>query len=235
MPDFHGAKAHVLPGAFYGSIVSLMAEAGFTRALTIDEADVVVFAGGSDINPALYEHDALPETYFNDDRDTHEIWAYHKALNSNTPMFGICRGAQFLHAMNGGKLWQDVQGHAGNDHYIIDIVNNTRVLSTSIHHQMLRDKPDLVVVATAGSQISKVFRGGDLSVSVERGGHELEIEAGYYDKTRCFFVQGHPEIGSDEYRSWTMSWLADLCTKWDAQYMEKALVEQRNEQMKVLA
>ena len=42
---------------------------------------------------------------------------------------------------------------------------------------MLRDKPDLVVVATAGSQISKVFRGGDLSVSVERGGHELEIEA----------------------------------------------------------
>lgn len=229
LPNFHGARAHVLPGAFYGSIVSLMAQSGCTKANTIEEADIVVFAGGADIDPQLYGQKALPCTYFNADRDTHEIWAYHKALNAGIPMFGICRGAQFLHAMNGGKLWQDVQHHAGNDHSIIDIVNDTKVVATSIHHQMLRDKSDLIIVATAATQVSKKFVAADVSINIERGGYELEIEAGYYDKTKCFFVQGHPEVGSPEYRSWSMNWLANLCTKWDAEFMEKAMVNHRNE------
>ena len=108
LPNFNGAKVHVLPGAFYGAIVGLMAEAGWVRSVTIDEADLVVFGGGADISPELYGQEPLPQTYFDEDRDTHEIWAYNKCVTSKIPMFGICRGAQFLHAMNGGKLWQDV-------------------------------------------------------------------------------------------------------------------------------
>ena len=222
MPDFSGFKALVLPGAFYGSCVGLMAEAGFQKAASYEDADLVVFIGGEDVNPSLYGEEKHPTTYFTEARDHVEKLMYGRCLLDRKPMFGICRGAQFLHVMNGGKLWQNVNNHAGNDHSIYDIDADAYLEVTSIHHQMLRMNDKLDVVAICGEQIATSFEDGKgkhvvvNKTNVEET--ELEIEAGAYPDSLCFFVQGHPEIGSAQYRSWTMNRLFDFVMAWGADH-----------------
>ena len=215
MPSFQGMKAYVTPGAFVGSIRRLLLEAGFEAATTWEEADVVCFSGGSDISPTLYNEKPIPATYPDAGRDTLETVIYHHCLNNDKYMFGICRGAQFLHAMNGGRLWQDVRGHAGRDHLIVDLDDDVKILATSIHHQMLRANNRLKIVAVTEEQISKRFEAeNEVSLIASADNYEIEIEAGYYEDTGCFFVQGHPEVGSPEYRSWTMKKLHNTYSEW---------------------
>lgn len=218
MPNCDGFKAFVLPGAFYGDCVSLMAEAGFEKAVTVEDADVVVFIGGADINPALYGQKCHKTTSYSSERDTIEEFYYNKAIERKVPMFGICRGAQFLHAMNGGQLWQDVNGHAGPDHMIVDIEEDVRVEATSLHHQMLQANDKMTIIAVTEEQIATEFESDSMIVhlAMPRRNYtsEIEIEAGAYLDTRCFFVQGHPEIGSQAYRSWAMHKLHEFLIDW---------------------
>lgn len=218
-PDGSKMKALVLPGAFYGSVVALMAEAGFEKAEDIKDCDVLVFAGGADVDPALYGEQPLSQTSFSRHRDDVERVAYDAAQAEGKVCFGICRGAQFLHVMNGGELWQDVQNHAGQDHSIYDLEEDVYLDVTSVHHQMLRDHTTLQIMAVCDKQVSTVFKGQGLTIDLSKEGVdcacEIEIEAGRYDKTKCFFVQGHPEIGSKEYRTWTMTKLKDLMSDWN--------------------
>lgn len=219
MPSFKGRKAFVLPGAFYGSVVSLMAECGFTKTETVDDADVVVFIGGSDINPALYEQTPHNTTSFDASRCIYEEAIYHQCLEKKKVMFGICRGAQFLHAMNGGVLWQHVNNH-GREHMVIDVEENVRFLSSSMHHQMLQDNTKLQVIAVCEKQIATSFEDDTMYIDLNAKGNnstsELEIEAGCYPETRCFFTQGHPEVGPIEYSAWTMQKLHDFFFDWEA-------------------
>lgn len=218
MPDCTGWKAFVLPGAFYGDCVGLMAEAGFEKATTVEEADVVVFTGGSDINPELYGQKNKYSS-FNNNRDVAEEWWFNKAKSQKKVMFGICRGAQFLHAMNGGQLWQDVNNHAGRDHLIVDIEEDVILPVTSLHHQMLKPNEEIQIIAVCNSQVATSFKDDKQSISIATAGKQtdpmIEIEAGAYTKTACFFVQGHPEIGAPVYRSWTMNKLYDFIVDWE--------------------
>lgn len=210
-PQFQGTKAYILPGAFYGSVVALFAEAGFERANSVEEAEVVVFIGGVDVDPRLYGQQLIPETQTpNIQRDNFETETYLLARAKNIPCIGICRGAQFLHMANGGSLWQHVTGHAGPDHYIIDLEDSCKVKATSLHHQMLQVNDRLEVVAVTETPVATSMK--DDKVVLEGNAWirtEDEIEAGAYLDTKCFFVQGHPEIGSEYYRSWFMHKVAD--------------------------
>lgn len=212
IPDFGGLKVFVLPGAFYGSCCALMAEAGCIKADSIADADIVVFVGGEDVNPILYNEKPVNSTYFTPSRDREEVIAYKEAVARRKVMFGICRGAQFLHVMNGGKLWQDVDGHAGRPHQMLDVETDTFLTVTSLHHQMLRDNPRLNIVGISVEQRTTRFEAENEVVHVGENSVQpgLEIEAGYYTDSRCFFVQGHPEIGTPQYRSWTMNKLFDF-------------------------
>jgi len=208
LPDFEGAKALVLPGAFFGSVVSMMAKCGCVRANTVEEADIVVFTGGEDVDPALYKQEPLKNVFFTKTRDTKEEWYFHRAVKQGKLMFGICRGAQFLHVMNGGKLWQDVNNHAGPNHSIIDLEEDMEIVVSSMHHQMLQDNEDLTVMAVTPKQIATTFEDADLKLINPTS--EIEIEAGMYEKTHCFFVQGHPEVGPAPFTSWSMWKLYDV-------------------------
>lgn len=212
IPQFDGKRAFILGGAFFGDVVNLLASAGFERAVTVEDSDLVVFIGGSDIDPKLYSEDRLSVSHWNTDRDTIEQFHYNKAKRLKKPMFGICRGAQFLWAMNGGKLWQDVNNHAGSRHSIVDIEEDVRVMANSYHHQMLqlnREMEDVVeIIAVCEEQVATRFTDANLVVELAREGanskHELEIEAASIINSGCFFVQGHPEVGSLEYKTWTL-------------------------------
>lgn len=218
MPGF---KAYVLPGAMYGMCVALMAEAGFSRADTVEEADVVVFIGGADVSPDLYNQRKLPCTGNDPERDKRELEIFNACKERGQVMFGICRGAQFLHVANGGQLWQDVNNHAGTDHWIYDIEEDVIIPANSYHHQMiaLSQGSDLEVLAVCRDQIGTRFKSDSMVIDLEKEGTncavEIEIEAGYYNKSRCFFVQGHPECGTQEFKSWTMNKLKDLYLEWE--------------------
>jgi gamma-glutamyl-gamma-aminobutyrate hydrolase PuuD len=215
-PQARGKKAFVLPGAFYGQCVLLMAEAGFGKASNVEEADVVVFIGGEDINPLLYDQKNVASS-FSRERDDLEIEIFKRAKAKGKVCFGICRGAQFLHAMNGGQLWQDVNNHAGRNHFIVDLDEDVRLEVTSLHHQMLQDNDDIEVIAVTESQIATTFYDEHRHITLKSSDPEdpeIEIEAGCYHSTKCFFVQGHPEVGSLYYKTWTMSKLHDLMNEW---------------------
>jgi hypothetical protein len=91
-------------------------------------------------------------------------------------------------------------------------------MATSYHHQMLVDHRDLNVIACCNEQIATKFEMASMTVDITKEGAgaaaELEIEAGSYGTTKCFFVQGHPEVGSKEYRSWCMTKLWDHLNEW---------------------
>jgi gamma-glutamyl-gamma-aminobutyrate hydrolase PuuD len=103
---------------------------------TPENVAIVVFTGGEDINPSIYgENTDRPLSA----RDLEEIDIFKQALKYNIPFAGICRGAQLLCALAGGKLVQDVTGHHG-DHNVIatypDSVKSRIIKVTSDHHQM---------------------------------------------------------------------------------------------------
>lgn len=234
-PKVVGKKAFVLPGVFYGQGVLLMAEAGYDKASSVDEADVVVFMGGADISPALYGQKNV-SSYYSDDRDAIEKVMYEEAVKRGKVCFGICRGAQFLHAMNGGVLWQDVDNHAGRDHTIVDLDEDVRLTVTSMHHQMLQDNDTLEVIAVTENQLATSFVDENLHIQLSKksgnsnsnSDFEIEIEAGAYHGTKCFFVQGHPEVGSLYYKTWTMTKLNDLIHEWTSTESTKEIVKGMN-------
>ena len=67
-----------------------------------EKADIIVFSGGADINPALYNCERHHSTYYSERRDALEVGCFN-SLSKNQTVIGICRGAQLVTALNGGK------------------------------------------------------------------------------------------------------------------------------------
>src|SRR3546814_18138869 len=113
-------------------------------------------------------------------------------------MFGICRGAQFLHVMNKGALWQHVEGHAGPDHYIYDLNDDCLVIATSLHHQMLALNDTIDVVACCKEQVSTVFRSADMVLDLKKefsnADVDLKFEARIYWDPTFFFLPVPPAL-----------------------------------------
>jgi len=199
-------KVLVLDGAFKGSVVELMAKSGFTMAKEMKEADLVVFTGGADVDPKIYGERNVGSSY-SADRDAYETDMYAEALDWDVPMFGICRGFQFLAVMNGGSLWQHVNNHS-RSHDIVDCDTGELVEATSIHHQMVRQTGDMQVIAVCNEPIATQFKRADYELNIPNKtvDEPLEIEAACWIETKCFGVQGHPELMSQspEFSSWTM-------------------------------
>lgn len=158
------------------------------------QSDIMLLTGGEDIDPAIYHEPPHPTTYWTTSRDKLEIELVEKALSLRIPIFGTCRGLQLLHAINGGKLVQDVANHMGSHH---DIITNKgkKLTVNSIHHQVCRaDLPDDVMIVLAESY------------------SEGYVEAAYYPKTQCLGVQFHPECMDERNpaRRWTIGLVKEL-------------------------
>ena len=99
-----------------------------------EEADVVFFTGGEDVDPSMYGHDNVASNS-NKLRDLKEKAIFEK-MRPNQLALGVCRGAQWLTVANGGKLYQDVRNHAIYGTH--QITNGTWICEiTSTHHQMM--------------------------------------------------------------------------------------------------
>ncbi len=81
--------------------IPMLARARIDKAKTVSDADFVIFAGGSDVDPQLYGQKMHHKTYINTKRDEEEMDIYQQCLEEGIPMVGVCRGAQFGWVMRG--------------------------------------------------------------------------------------------------------------------------------------
>ncbi len=159
----------------------------------MQDADIVILTGGADINPELYDETAHPTTWFDTDRDAYELDALQDYDPTKQILWGTCRGFQMICALAGGKLYQNVNNHAGRDHEV-EFETGETLLTTSLHHQMLCVKnlspDDCHVIGWSKHVLSPCHEGS--GVSFEEG--DKEIEVAYFPKINAMGCQGHPEM-----------------------------------------
>ncbi|MBV8887820.1 MAG: gamma-glutamyl-gamma-aminobutyrate hydrolase family protein [Chroococcidiopsidaceae cyanobacterium CP_BM_RX_35] len=74
-------------------------------ALLLERVDGLVFSGGGDIDPSIYNGEAHPTIYNTDvKRDRFELALSQLALSTDVPVLGICRGLEVLVVATGGNL-----------------------------------------------------------------------------------------------------------------------------------
>lgn len=138
----------------------------------LEDCDLVVFTGGTDVNPSLYGQVSHPETGSPDtQRDKLEQAVYTRALLLELPMVGICRGAQFLTVMNNGSLHQHIIGHQNTTH-TINTHNGESLQVAGDHHQSMRPEGVHEILAISPDGVPEVV---------------------YWPLTRSLAVQFHPE------------------------------------------
>lgn len=86
--------------------VPILIPAGEPDLSTIlSRLDGLIFSGGGDIDPAIYNGVAHPTIYNVDpERDRSEISLAKLVLDTNIPVLGICRGLEVLIVATGGSL-----------------------------------------------------------------------------------------------------------------------------------
>ena len=192
----------------------------------LEDADLVVFTGGADITPAIYNEPKHPKTFFIWERDKREMAAFKRALRLKKHMIGICRGAQFLCVMNGGKLVQ----HQENWNYFHKIYTHDgqTFRITSEHHQAMYPfnlpTNEYKILARSKEQ-SKFHLDGNMK-ELKFGKEECEIV--YFPRIKSLGIQGHPEwINRHSFdpieesaKHTTLPYLQDLLDK----HMEDAII-----------
>ncbi len=95
--------------------VPLLIAPGESRVEAIlDVIDALVLSGGGDIDPSRYEGKRHETNYSIDqERDTLELELARRVIDSSIPTLGICRGAQILNVVQGGKLIEHIPDEVG--------------------------------------------------------------------------------------------------------------------------
>lgn len=148
---------------------------------SIGLADVVLFTGGADVSPSLYGD--APHKYTNSSslRDERDCASWDYAQANGLCRVGVCRGCQFLHVMNGGKLLQHVDNHLGNHNMFT--IDGRKIEVTSTHHQMINNQGEGELLAWARQEVASEY---------------LEPEVMWYRDTKSLAVQYHPEYMSPD-------------------------------------
>ncbi len=181
---------------------ALFVKHGYKIALDPEEEGIAahVFVGGADVHPFLYGDKVHRSTFTDFKRDRREA-AHYRTIPAMMPKIGICRGAQFLNVMSGGRLWQDVDGH-GRTHEmkVVDPVTKEEefIEVTSTHHQMMIPLDDACTILGTSKEASYKDSPG-LYVKYQEGGHREwdDIEAVEYWTTMSLCCQFHPEYAPE--------------------------------------
>lgn len=148
----------------------------------IDDANTILFTGGTDVNPELYgekrgSYTDTPDTK----RDMLEASIWNKYKDSKK-FIGICRGAQFLSVMNGCKLIQHIPNR--NDGTIRTTTNEFYNIPSS-HHQCLD-------IASRPSNLDIVL------YAREHNALNFTVPEVFTIGSNCFCIQGHPEWNANK-------------------------------------
>lgn len=160
-------------------------------------AEVAMFTGGADISPQLYGEEDLHCGGIDKHRDEYEVNAFSVFSEKKIPLIGICRGAQFLTAMNGGKLYQHVNNHGLRGGHEIVTKTGEHYFMSSAHHQMMRPRGEFEIIAWTPLR-SNLYLSGNRKEGV-KSEREIDPEIVWYPKTRALCIQGHPEYMENDH------------------------------------
>ena len=98
---------------------------GMVFPLEMEEADALqllsmcdglLMTGGHDVDPSLYKEEKLPQCGpVCTRRDRLEGWLFRRALETDLPVLGICRGIQLMNVLMGGTLYQALPMQLGKE------------------------------------------------------------------------------------------------------------------------
>lgn len=191
-------KYHIAAGVD-SRVDSMFSKYGAVKASNQDNANLIVYLGGSDVSPSLYNENEHISTYANSELDEKEIEVYNKALEKGKAQVGICRGGQLLHCLAGGWLYQDVDRHNISHEVFVNMGDITRkAIVTSSHHQAMGDihcgevlmySPKLSTFKEGGSYITEDKE--DVVYDIDE--HSIDIEAMAHPLHNSLSYQPHPE------------------------------------------
>lgn len=169
----------------------------FNLTDNLKEANVIMFTGGEDVSPKLYGEAKGKHTFCNEARDDKEVGIFLQT--TVIPKLGICRGAQFLCVMSGGRLVQHITGHTLAGNHEVMTKEGRRVFMSSTHHQMmapfLYKAPKYELLAWAEGLSDKYIIGNNIDITsiVEMRVNRKEPEIVYFPQTNSLCIQPHPE------------------------------------------
>lgn len=144
-----------------GGTAVLLPPSARSDAEVLERLDAVVFAGGADLDPALYHRPPHAETTgVRPERDAAEVPLMRAALRRDIPLLGICRGMQVLSVVSGGALEQHLPDTVGHERHRpapgVYGLHGVRLAPGSLAHRLLGDEVDVPSyhhqgLATAGS------------------------------------------------------------------------------------
>ena len=159
--------------------------------------NLILFTGGEDVTPSFYGENKGKFTKNNKHRDDIEQDLFHR-MYYQIPKLGVCRGAQFLTVMAGGKLIQHVTGHNNTTdsiYYMGKVLN-----IPSDHHQMMYpfnlDKSKYSILGHSLHFKSDTYLNGE-NENIELPENFLEPEIVFYNDFNSLCIQSHPEWISD--------------------------------------
>lgn len=181
----------------YDSVTKLLSKYGMDPVNHPDAADIIIFNGGEDIATDIYSEktisDYIPQHPSQRDRVECELFDSYKDRPDKL-ILGICRGAQLLNCLNGGKLYQDVNNHT-RSHDLFDLRTGKTFKATSTHHQQMIAGTAGKVIAVASESSVKYNAAGKhiYQPNPEAPGEGDDMEIMWYPAHRTLCIQGHPE------------------------------------------
>ena len=182
----------------------------------VDKVDALVVWGGEDISTSFYGEEG--GTWTGADkrlsvRDKVESDAVNEAIRLGKPIIGVCRGAQLLCAMAGGKLVQHVDGHNRGDHYMQTV--DGRVMEvTSLHHQMMWPfAVEHKMLGWSKHRLSPRYAFNAERVKTATEMTEVEPEVVWFPQIKGLAIQYHPEFAGpgEEQVQYCMELVREYC------------------------
>ncbi len=154
----------------------------------------LLFTGGRDLDPALYDQQRLAETDEPEHRrDRFELALMRAALEANVPFLAVGRGLHVLALARGGTLTQDLPGHRADraryaphdvvlaaDSILGKLLGSTQVQVPAAHHQAPYHLGE-------GLTVTGWSPDGEVTEALEVDGHRFGVG-----------IHWHPEEGEDQ-------------------------------------
>ena len=136
----------------------------------VDMCDGILLTGGHDVSPEIYGEEPLDgKVSCCRERDNMEKLVLEDVMKEGKPILGICRGIQFINAVRGGTLYQDLpsQHPSQIEHHqtppydipvhdviisrstpLYECLGTDRISVNSYHHQAVKAvAPELEIMA----------------------------------------------------------------------------------------
>ena len=144
----------------------------------LSRLDGVMLSGGSDLDPALFGEEPLPETSrISTIRDQLEIRLVREAYSLSMPVFAICRGIQTLNVALGGSLYQDLPTQYASPDGKQVILHNQQASAKETSHR---------VAFPMGSPLHAIFAKDSIKVNSL---HHQAIKAVAAPLTVCAYAE----------------------------------------------